>query len=168
MPVSLDANIEMALQTPAFFVGGKNLSLDELAVIQLEDTWKVALVNHIEQADQDLIDTCLQPLDPRHYSRLQIEEWFGKERFLLQTRRAAPVGEDVLIQDAIRHRNLVRYRLCYTLNYPTKVALCTGNYRHARPAVDAFLALAECLHPGRYPYYTVLWTNGLLNQHGHV
>lgn len=168
MPVSLDANIELALRDPGFFLAGRNLSLDELAVIRLEDTWKVALVNNLEQTEQDLIDTCMQPLDPRHYSRLQIEEWFGKERFYLQTKQAALVGEDMLIQDAIRHRNLVRYRLCYTLDHPYKVALNTGHYPSAGAAVDAFLALAELLHPCRYPYYTVLWTNGLLNQHSHV
>jgi hypothetical protein len=166
--ISLDENIDLALRSPDFFIAGRNLSIDELAVIRLEDTWKVALVNNIEDAEQDLIDTCMQPLDPRHYSRLQIEEWFGKERFFLQTKRAALVNEDVLIEDAIRHRNLVRYRLCYTLNHPFKVALNTGHYQQARSAVDAFLALAECLHPFRYPYYTVLWTNGLLNRHSHI
>jgi hypothetical protein len=168
MPVNLDTNIDLALRDPGFFLAGRNLTLDELGVIRLEDTWKVALVNNIEQAEQDLIDSCMQPLDPRHYSRLQIEEWFGKERFFLQTRHSGPVGEDVLLQDAIRHRNLVRYRLCYTLNHPFKVALNTGHYLPARSAVDTFLALAECLHPFRYPYYTVLWTNGLLNLHAHV
>lgn len=168
MPANLDANIDVALQAPEFFISGRSLSLDELAVIRLEDTWKVALVNNIEQAEQDLIDSCMLPLDPRHYSRLQIEEWFGKERFFLQTRQSALVGEEALLADAVRHRNLVRYRLCYTLDHPGKIALSTGHYQQARAAVDAFLALAERLHPFHYPYYTVLWSNGLLNQHSHV
>jgi hypothetical protein len=167
MPATLDTNIEMALRDPGFFITGQNLSLDELSVIRLEDTWKVALINNIAQDEQDLIDACMQPLDPRHYSRVQLEEWFAKQKFLIQARRAAPVDEGVLFEDAVLHRNLVRYRLCYTLNHPTKVALNTSHYPPARAAVDAFLALAECLHPCRYPYFTVLWTNGLLDYHRH-
>lgn len=168
MAVNLDANLEVAFRDPDFFIAGRNLSVDELAVIRVEDTWKVALVNNIEQAKQDLIDSCMMPLDPKHYCELQIREWFGKARFFLQTRQAALVGEEAVIADANRHRNLIRYRLCYTLNHPAKIALSTGNYRLARPAVDAFLALAEHLHPFHYPYFTVLWTNALLDQHANV
>jgi hypothetical protein len=151
IPLSLDANIELALRDPAFFVEGRNLSIDELGVIRVEDTWKVALVNNIEQPDQDLIDTCMQPLDPRHYCRLQVEEWFGKERFFLQTKRAGPVGDDVLIEDAIRHRNLVRYRLCYTLNHPAKIAISTGTTCRPAPPWTHFWPWPNASTPSTIP-----------------
>ncbi len=166
MPENLDSTLARVQLQPDFFVKGGNLTADQRAVIRPQDTWEISLINNLDEADRRAIDPCLRPLDPAHYTWLQVNEWFGTQKFLLGKKMGRAVEEEVLLQDAHQHDNLVRYRLCYTLNFPFKVALYTPPYVLVRDAVDAFLAMAEMLHPFRYPYFTVLWTNGLLNQNG--
>jgi hypothetical protein len=166
MPQDLDANLATARDNPQFFVCGHNLSDAERAVIRPRDTWEIALINSIATADQEAVQRCLAPLHLLHYNGIQVREWFGTQKFLLGQLSGGAVEESILMLDAEKHRNLVRYRLCYTLNFPYKVALSTAPYAQARDAVDAFLAMAELLHPFGYPYYTVLWTNSLLHQKG--
>jgi|GEM_PF-2632798 len=160
----LDDTIAIAQRDPQFFVNGQNLTDAQRAVIKPQDTWEIALIDSLHLADQEAIGRCFAPLDLRHYNDVQVQEWFGTQKFLIARRTGGPVDETALIQDAEVHQNLVRYRLCYTLNFPFKIALNTIPYVRCRSAVDAFLATAELLHPFRYPYYTTLWTNGLLNQ----
>ena len=166
MAVCLDLNIALARHNPEYFRTGLNLSVADRAVIKPEDTWKVSLIDNLLPADQEAADACLRPLHPPHYLGVQRKDWLIKEKYFTELRERAAITEAHLLEVAKEHRNLVRYRLCYTLNFPFWVALNTAPYARRRDIVDAFLAMAEAVHPRHYPYYTALSACNRLGRNG--
>lgn len=163
MDADLNACIAMVQHDPQHFREGRNLSDGERAVVQPQDLWKIALIKSLDTPTQDLIKTSLGPLHLPHYLAVQRKEWLAKELYLLGKRLGRPATMPDLLFDLEMNNNPARYRLCYALNFPLWTGLCTEHYIPRREVVDVFLALAEILHPCRYPYYSVLWGNhGLL------
>jgi len=159
---SLDHEIDLALSNPGFYTGGGDLSPEERSVIKPGDVWEIALINRLSLDDKIRIGNCFIPLDLKHYTDLQVQEWFGTEFWLLGTQVGHKPDELAVILDANRHQNMERFRLCYALNFPHKTQFFTNAYSRYRDCADAFLALAERLHPERYPYFEVIGGNILL------
>ena len=160
--VNLDEISDKIRFDPGFFMRGDNLKESERNVIDPRDTWVVSLVNSLGKNDLKNIGDSFIPLDMTHYKQIQKDEWFFKERYFLGLSLGRTPSSMDIINDAEENSNMERYRLCYILEYPHKIAFNMIKYNQHRNDVDFFIANASILHRVRYPYFELIWCNTLL------
>jgi len=160
----LDAITELVLKKPDFFRNGENLPPEKRAVISLEDTWEISLINALSPEDLVRIGNCFEPMDSTHYYHFQGNVWFEAQRVFLANRLGREPDSLEIISDARENRNFETFRLCYILNFPYKTRLNFDNYADFRELADGFLADAQLLHRFRYPYFAEISTNSLMIQ----
>jgi len=160
--VNLDEIADKIKFNPEFFMRGDNLKESEKNVIDKRDTWVVSLVNSLGKNDLKNIGGSFIPLEMNHYKHIQKDEWFCKEKYLLGLNLGRTPNSIEVINDAEENSNMERYRLCYTLEYPHKIAFNMVAYNKYRNDTDFFLANASILHRVRYPYFELICCNTLL------
>lgn len=163
--LSLDEVLEKAESNPDRIINGHDLTKEERSVIDPRDTWVVAYVHELPFRELVKIGHCFKAMDMKHYMGLQ-KTWFEKEMVLIGGRIKREPNQIELIEDAQHHKNMERYRLCYVLEFPHKVAFHMSHYSKAenRYDTDVFLAEATKLHRIPFPYFEIIWCNTLLNK----
>jgi hypothetical protein len=161
---SFEDVLEKIESYPEGIIQGEGLTKEERGVLDPRDTWVVSYVNELPFKDLVRIGNCFRAIDMKHYMRLQ-KGWFETEKFLLGGRINRNPEDLELLNDAQEHRNMERYRLCYVLEYPHKVAFNMHYYSNLENRYDAdvFLAEASRIHRIPFPYFELIWCNTLLN-----
>lgn len=163
--LSLDEFFERAEKNPDSIKNGHNLTANERGVIDPEDTWVVAYIQELPLEEMVRMGHCFRAMDMKHYMGLQ-KKWLEKEIILIGGRIHRRPDDIELIEDAQNFKNMERYRLCYVLEFPHKVAFHMHYYSRAENRYDAdvFLAEATKLHRIPFPYFELIWCNTLLNK----
>ncbi|OGV76151.1 MAG: hypothetical protein A3K19_16045 [Lentisphaerae bacterium RIFOXYB12_FULL_65_16] len=160
----LDWIMLTVLEHPEYFWEGRNLTEDAKSFIaDPDDVWQIALIDEMQHGEQEKVGDCFISIMLGHYSRFQLDVWLKKETELLTARLGREPTFDELYEDARKNENFERFRLCYVLHLPQKVAFQFEAYNMYRTFGDTFLACAEILHPYNYPYFEKIWCNSLLS-----
>jgi hypothetical protein len=163
----LDWIMNKVVDCPDYFWDGWNLTEDAKSFISdPDDLWQIALIDEMQRSEQEKAGDCFISLMLGHYSQYQLEVWLKTETKLLRARFGREPTFNELYEDARANENFERFRLCYVLHEPRRVAFQFDAYHLYRTFGDTFLACAEILHPYNYPYFEKIWCNSLLARMG--
>lgn len=156
--IQLDAIVNEVLSDPDVFREGRRLTPEEKNVIKPDDFWEVSFVDAIPEQTFKIIDNVFL-VHPRHfrdYVRYQKEEWCAKQKYLLGMKLGREPTNLEMIEDAEKHKNYERFKLCYLLEHPEQVQINPRLYNKYGHVVGLFLAGAGKLDPKGRDFFGII------------